>query len=44
MSKLAEPEGELEGCYTVLGWAIAASRKIKRGITVEIIRIRVSKV
>lgn len=29
MSKLAEPEGEPEDCYTSLGWVREASRKIK---------------
>ena len=44
MSKLAEPGGGPEDRYTVLEWVVEASRKIKRGTTVKIIRIRVSKI
>ena len=39
MLKLAEPEGEPEDCYKALVWVRGASKNVKQGIAVEMIRV-----
>lgn len=43
MSRLVGPEGEPGDCYKAVAWVREASKNVKQGIAVEMIRVRISE-